>query len=179
MNDVTSKIENCWKFVREDKYINDFEAWLYKSNELEFELPPELYLEVLSFNYKIHNDAELKTLKSHLRKWLESSFHYECPCITLKDYDDTYNVLASYNVDEYTLVLDHLEKSCKTLCVKNKHMKMVVCLQCNTHWYVGNDLFRDGFIIKRLDATEIANIQNHHEWPTDFDFRFDGNFQII
>lgn len=177
--EATSKIEIIWKFVREDMYINEFEAWLYQSKELESEIPAELYLEALSFNYKSHSEAELKALKSHLREWLESSFHYECPCITLKDYDDTYAICTSYNWEKYTFVLDHLEKSCKILLTKNKHMRMVVCLQCNTYWYLGNDLFRDGFIFKRLNATEIAKIQNHHEWPTDFDYRFDGNFQIL
>ena len=38
-NKDTSNIETLWKFVREDKYLHDFEKVLYQANELEGVIP--------------------------------------------------------------------------------------------------------------------------------------------
>lgn len=175
---VTSTIENIWKFVRGDTLLYEFEEWFYQTEELESQMPADLHFEVLSFNFKKHSDTELKAIKKQLREWLESTYQYQCPCIKLQDFDERFDIQASYNIKEYTLILNHLENSCQSICAKNDHMKMLLCLHCNTHWYIGNDLFRDGFLLKRLNTTEITNIQNLNQWPTDFDARFDKNFQI-
>jgi hypothetical protein len=71
---ISPVIANIWKFVRGDALPLEFEAWFYQTEELESQMPADLHFEVLSINFKNHTEVELKTLKDHLREWLESTY---------------------------------------------------------------------------------------------------------
>ena len=53
---------NIFRLLDGDLPIKDFEQWVYKSNvKLETELPPDIYLDLISFNYTQKDNFKLLT----------------------------------------------------------------------------------------------------------------------
>jgi hypothetical protein len=57
-----------YEVLKHKMNVEDFEKWLYASKELETELPENLYIDLISLNYKskyVHNELE-KLLKEYV-----------------------------------------------------------------------------------------------------------------
>jgi hypothetical protein len=72
MDDISITL---WRFVRGDLPVADFEAWLYRRQDLEQELGEALYMELISFNYQ--DQGELFVLRSKLGAFLRPTLKCE------------------------------------------------------------------------------------------------------
>ena len=83
-NNTDDLIDTLWCFT-EGMDVKQFEQFLYHQPDLEALLPSDLYLELITFNYKHFVDPDkpnpdIHTLMTHLQNWLGDHHPPECPC---------------------------------------------------------------------------------------------------
>ncbi len=66
MKNIDSVIIQFYKFINEDMNNESFEKWIYDNKELEGIFQKDLYLDIISFNYKSHDSRTF--IKSIVKK---------------------------------------------------------------------------------------------------------------
>jgi hypothetical protein len=60
-----------WLFIDDEMAVSDFENWIYKNKDLEKLMPEDLYMQLISFNYREVDGYELSKLKDKLKLWIK------------------------------------------------------------------------------------------------------------
>jgi len=138
----------------------EFESWLYAGDELQVELGEQLYLDLVSLDYR--DPHALFALRERLASELRPSM--KCECITLPDLavvpmggeDLDVRVFATLH-----RVREHGEPRWWLYLAK--------CDACHQNWLVAQEerIF-DDYFLKRLTATEADQIVAAGRWPTEF-----------
>jgi hypothetical protein len=149
-----------WQFIRGDLSVADFEPWLYAQSDLERDLGNNLYMAVVSFDYR--DQTELFVLRQKLAAALRSSLG--CECVTLADIavvpmgcdgqDErlfaNLSQASNYGPDKWWLTLER-------------------CQVCGQHWMVAQeDRIFDDYFLKRLNPPDAEAIVDAGKWPQDF-----------
>lgn len=138
----------------------EFEAWLYTHDELEVELGGQLYLDLVSFDYR--DKHALFALRERLASELRPSM--KCECVTLPD-------LAVVPMGGEDLDI----RVFATLHRVREHgdpqwwLYLAKCDACGQNWLVAQEerIF-DDYFLKRLGAAEADQIAAGGRWPTEF-----------
>lgn len=156
----SSGTTTLWRFVRGDLSIPDFETWLYVQDNLESELGHDLYMEVISFDYR--DQRELFALRQKIANFLRPEL--KCECLTLTDMavvpmgcggqDErvfaTVRQISKYGSSKWWLDLEQ-------------------CVVCDQYWMVAQEeRIYDDYFLKRLAAPEAQEILDTNTWPDDF-----------
>jgi hypothetical protein len=149
--------EQLWKFARGDTPSLQFELWLYSLPELETFLGSDLYLELISFNFK--NEKAVSELRYRIKFWLDNNISRSCDCITWHDREKI--PLGSDNIN----LLDNFQ----TLKERTPWLELMCCLNCGQYWYVAIDSVDDDYYLLRLDKEISLEILEKDNWPTCFD----------
>jgi len=149
--------EKIWMFLRGDLPPVEFEQWVRDTPELEMMFGPPLFQEVISADYR--NWLSLENVSESLETWVDEHYPRDCDCITWAN-DEKISV-DSVTVD-LLFEFDTLKK--RTLW-----LKLIRCVQCGTHWYVGIDTDDDWYYLHRLKNEEVERILASDEWPDCFD----------
>ncbi|MDP9119012.1 MAG: hypothetical protein M3M93_01875 [Actinomycetota bacterium] len=164
-----------WKFIRGDEPTHAFERWVYQDKELEAELGGDLYLEVISTDFRDPEGAE--GLRKRLGSFARSLPGPACLCIRLRDLDivDMGFFPAPAPAFEQDREWSH-EDVFRTL--ERVHVRgdpwwwlwAARCSSCGQAWLVGQEeRHNDIFCLRRMEEGELRAIEADSRWPRDFD----------
>jgi hypothetical protein len=149
-----------WKFVKNYLDIATFEQWLYHHETLEIMLGKELYLELISVDYRDKN--AVFSLGNRLEKWLEIHFPLLCECsladFFILDQGSEYwgkflqslNSLAYYGPDRWWLSLQQ-------------------CSVCKEYWLCASETrINDVDFLKKIERDIAEKVLGNREWPACF-----------
>ena len=153
--------EQIWKFIRSDMSPIDFDQWICSNLDFENILGKELYLDLVSVNFKDFD--EIKIIKQKLKCFIEKSGDSKCSCLKIRDIDVINMGSDSDECMNSFVVLKHRNPPFWWLYLSK-------CTVCNTHWLVGQEERQnDVFCLKRLNSNEIHEILIENKWPNCFD----------
>jgi hypothetical protein len=153
-------LETLWKFVRGDLAAPEFESWLYNNEKLEDALGSALHFELISANYRNHEDVF--DIQEKLRTFLRPPL--KCECLPLPDrtiipmgcdgldkrFFATVQEIRSYERNLWWLHLSH-------------------CKVCGQNWMIAQEeRIYDDYMVKRLTEEEASLIIHTDKWPDDF-----------
>lgn len=149
-----------WQFIRGDLPSKDFEQFVYDNPDLENIVGSDLYLELISTNFKA--TREVFDLKNKLERFMRENFPLSCECLA---YPDEY-VLAMGS-EEW----EHTEESFQDI---KKHepswRRLCLCSKCNQYWLMAYDeIAFDVDYLKRLNNFDAENIIINDQWPKYFE----------
>ena len=138
----------------------EFEAWLYTHDELEAELGEQLYLDLVSLDYR--DKHALFALRESLASDLRPSLR--CECITLSDVA----VVPMGGEGRDARVFATLHRVCEHGGAQ-WWLYLSTCDACGQNWLVAQEerIF-DDYFLKRLGATEAGQIVVEGRWPVEF-----------
>jgi hypothetical protein len=149
-----------WRFVRGDLPVASFEAWLYAQKDLERDLGEELYMELLSFDYR--DRRELVLLCEKLATFLRPAL--ECECVTLPDMAMV--PMGCEGVDER--VFASVQRTANHGSEK-WWLSLNRCRVCGQDWMIAQEeRIYDDYFLRRLTAHEARAITDDARWPDDF-----------
>lgn len=138
----------------------EFEAWLYGGDEVETELGEELYLDLVSIDYRDKHAlfALRERLASHLRPSLK------CECITLPDVAVV--PMGGEGLDVRVFATLHRVREHGD---PQWWLYLSTCDACGQNWLVAQEerIF-DDYFLKRLGAAEAGQIVAGGPWPAEF-----------
>lgn len=149
-----------WRFARGDMTSAEFETWLYTHDGLETELGEQLYLDLVSLDYR--DKHALFSLRESLASSLRSPL--KCECIALPD-------LAVVPMGGEDLDV----RVFATLNRVREHgglqwwLYLSTCSACGQNWLVAQEerIF-DDYFLKRLSVAEAGLIVAGGRWPVEF-----------
>lgn len=164
-----------WRFVRGDESVRALERWAYAEPTLEARLGADLYLELISTDFR---DSEaVWSLRERLGSYLRSLPGSGCCCIRLRDLETVDMGLfrapaPAFEPDRewsHEDVMDTLEE------VRRRGepywwLWAARCTACGQAWLVGSEERQnDLFCLRRLDEAELRAVEEQGRWPEDFD----------
>ena len=155
-------LNKLWSFHRLKITNCDFENWIYSKPGLESELGYDIYLELVSFNFKNKNDDErLRNLVENILN--EYDYTYKCSCVKLDSID-----IIGMGSDEH-FFLDTF-KQVKKRGEKYWWLYMSQCEICKTYWLIAQEERQnDDLHLLKLNQEQAKNISEQNIWPNDFD----------
>jgi hypothetical protein len=158
---MTIAYEKLWEFIRGDLPTGELERLVYGDASFEEHLGHELYLEVVSNDFR-SGDATHK-IKQRLADFQRSRHPMACRCIELK---------SSAVVDmgeEGERVFGTLRRVAERGAPR-WWLSLNRCDECGQSWLVGEDSRQnDVFCMLRLDDGAATRIVADGVWPADFD----------
>jgi hypothetical protein len=145
--------EKLLQFIVSQLATAEFEKWVYDTPELEVLFGSDLYLEVISLDYR--NERAVRFLKGSLRRYYTNYFP-NCECVVCR------------NAMEISIP-HNLEKNFDYLRKQTPWLDLARCVHCKTHWYMGYDTYNGSLHMHRLTNEEAERILNTDEWPHVFD----------
>lgn len=161
-------INVMWAFARGDMSPLEFEKFIYERPDLEAEMPSDLYLNVLSFDYKTVEVGQTQTLRKNLAEWLKIRFPLPCPCYVWSN-QKTFILSAGDEPFGDCLSPTYFENNYSSLKKRTPWQEAVRCQVCGTGWLVGVDTVDDDILLRRLSETQLNEILSHDKWPNYFD----------
>jgi hypothetical protein len=157
---VDSQLATVWRFVRGDTTPAEFEQWAYSETTLEALLGPELYMRIISTDYR-DRDAVWR-VRGELEHFARAAAPMACECVALAD-------TAVVDMANPGRALDHLEE------IRQRGdpywwLHLSRCSACGTSWLVAQEERQnDVFLLHRLDDDEVRAAVENNIWPVDFD----------
>jgi hypothetical protein len=138
----------------------EFEAWAYRADELEAFLSEELYMEVISLDYR--NESAVFTIRQQLAEFAWRNSALKCRCLTLPN-------LADVGMGEHEDVFRSLDQMARRgepiwwLSVDR-------CSECGQWWLVASEeRINDVFLLRRLTDSVGKAAVGQDKWPIEFD----------
>jgi len=157
---MNETLETLWKFVRGDLSTADFESWIYVDKNLEGIIGNEVYLELISINYKSSAKAyeARQTIKESLSKFPKS-----CGCITLADAD-----ITDMGSEKEEAVFETLNEI-KSHGEPYWWLALYQCKACEQNWLTAQETRQnDIHCFKRLTIEDAKKIKDFNDWPKHF-----------
>ncbi len=123
MSDIEEKI---WQFLRGDLPIVEFEQWVYDTPELEELCGLDLYLELLSVDYR--DKYAVDSIKKRLRFWLHERFPHSFPNI---NEDRKHGTLRINGQEIVGSVTRYMCEECNSFLVHHENYDSFFCPLCN------------------------------------------------
>ena len=117
--------EKIWQFLRGDLPPVEFEEWVHITPDLKPPLGNNLFLDVLSADYR--NWVAVAEISESLETWIEAYYPRNCDCITWSNDEK-----VSFDSDTANLLV-----AFETLKDRTPWLKLIRCVRCRTHWYLG------------------------------------------
>jgi hypothetical protein len=142
-SDVEEKI---WQFLRGDLPPVEFEEWVQSTPALETLLGNNLFLQLLSADYR--NWFGAAEISESLETWVDAHYPRNCDCITWANdekfpvHSDTANLLIGFETPKD----------------RTPWLKLIRCVHCRSHWYLGEDAGDDWYYLHRLKDEEAERI---------------------
>lgn len=150
--------DQCWRFVRGDMAVSEFENWVYETSELQLSFSVDCYMNLISTDYSLKEPVYL--LKKLLQKELGELAIRECECHTLPNLAD--------------VGMGHHDKIFRSLNERAKYgesrwwLWLAQCSVCEQFWMIGSEeRINDVFIMKRLSIPTSLRIMHNGRWPDD------------
>lgn len=151
-----------WQFIRGDLPIQEFEKWLYASNDFENAAGKEFYLEVISTNFKANPEVHL--LKQKLEAFMRQKLPLDCECVALPDL-----AVTDMGSEQEERVWETLEEV-KRYGESRWWLGLYQCKKCGQYWLVAQEgRQNDIHCFKRLNSAEAEKIIQNNEWPKCFE----------
>ncbi len=158
---IKTQLETLWAFIRADLAVLDFETWLYGQEGLEVALGAELYLAMLSVNYR--KMEEVFDIKQALKDVLPAPTACECHMLP--------------NLAVVPMGMNGLDQrvfaTVEEVVVawpEQSWLSSARCRTCGQDWLIAaEELIYDDHLLRRLTAEETDDIEGGKAWPTDFD----------
>ncbi len=147
------------EFVRGDTTVEEFEYWIYQSQEIEALLEPEDYLMIISADYSDYRQVyELKSVLSRILPELQDT---TCLCSKMLN-------LADIGIFEAQRILD-LQSELKRYGPSKWWLSCRRCNECEQTWLVGEEArINDVIFFKRIDQDTTSKIVKSYTWPNLF-----------
>jgi hypothetical protein len=164
-----------WKFVRGDEPPQVFERWAYQEPTLESRLGADLYLELISTDFR--NAEAVWSMREQLGSYVRSLPGPRCRCIRLRDLDIVdmgwFRAPApAFEQDREWSHEDVMDSLAEVRRRGEPHWWLWAarCTACGQAWLVGSEERQnDLFCLRRLDEAELNAIEERDRWPEDFD----------
>lgn len=159
-----------WPFIRCEMLVQEFEKKYYELYEyLEYIIPDDLYLNLLEFDYIHSNNDQIFGLKKRIALWLDELSALKCRCcswgnrqvLAMPHYSDPYTDVEYCSMD----IIDAF----KIIRKRTSWLEAAKCNVCHTYWYIATDIDEAGFILQRLNESDIKSIMDCDKWPVCFD----------
>lgn len=161
-------LDVMWMFARGDMLPVEFEKFIYARPDLEAEMPSDLYLTVLSFDYKTAELAQVQNLRKNIAEWLKNRFPLPCACYVWSN-QKTFILSADDEPFGDCLSVTYFDNHYTRLKKRTPWQEVVKCQVCGTGWLVGIDTVEDDILLRRLSETQLTGILSHDKWPNYFD----------
>lgn len=149
-----------WRFVRGDLPVASFEAWLYAQKNLERDLGEELYMELVSFDYR--DRRELFVLCEKLASLLRPAL--KCECVTLPDLAVVPMGCDGFDERVFASVRTTLHHGSDKWWLSLGH-----CCVCGQDWMIAQEeRIYDDYFLRRLAPQEARAVPDNAQWPDDF-----------
>ena len=160
MDDQNQQI--MWQFIRSDLPVQEFEEWLYASNNFENTAGKEFHLEVISANFRA--DPDVYVLKKKLEEFMRQNVPLSCECIVLPNL-----AVTDMGSEQENRIWETLEKV-KVYGEPRWWLALYQCKKCRQYWLVAQDSRQnDVYCLKRLDKSEAERVTQNNEWPKCFE----------
>lgn len=149
-----------WAFLRGDMAVRDFELWIYSDDSLETVFGAELYLTLISADWRDRHAV------ARLIERLEAfgRLRLACECMTLRDLD----VLPM----GFT---DRADRFFSTVGPRHWHggaewwLFAARCSACGQHWLgAQSERAYDVYALRRLSPAQGSRIAGDGAWPNEF-----------
>ena len=153
--------EIIWRFVRGELEPAAFETWLYADDQREHLFGHQLYLELISADYR--HQRGLDRIRGALADFARSKAEMGCECITLP-------ATTVLSMADPGRALDHFREICRR-GQPYWWLGMSECTACSTHWLVAQEERQNEvYLLRRIDDPGIvAGVVTPGRWPGDFD----------
>jgi hypothetical protein len=145
-------------FIRGDTGASEFEAWSYATSSLEALLGPELYLNLVSTDFR-HAGAVYE-----LRQTLASSMpviESQCACSKLPDLAD----IGMFETAKYYEIQDRRTRYGE----QRWWLGLNTCRVCGQNWlFAQESRINDVVFFNRVDEARASLITETHSWPEIF-----------
>lgn len=155
----TDVIANLWKFIRGDTATEEFEQWVYASDDLKRWLGNDLYLWCLGIKY--HDPRRVWEFKQELQMVVDGLAPRDCKCLTWNDHQKIQLGLG----EDWLTIRDRFV----FLRKRTPWLSLMQCPTCGAIWYTALDTDGDDYFLRRLDEVEKNAILAEDRWPEDFD----------
>ena len=153
--------EYIWEFIRGDLPTADFERLVYDDAILEEYLGKELYLEVVSNDFR-SGDATHK-IKEKLKLSLRDLSPRRCTCIELKN-------VAVVDMGEESERVFHTLRRVAERGASHWWLSLSRCEECGQCWLVAEESRQnDVFCMRRPEEVEVETFLADGVWPAHFD----------
>lgn len=138
-----------------------FEDWLYASSEAESGFGPELYLKLISADYRSHEEV-LETRRL-LRAFATETFRPDCACQLSDD-----RIAVDMRSADDTARLPTLERV-RTFGSERPWLELHRCRVCGQFWLLAAEYqMNDVNYYQRIADTAAARLVEANEWPPIF-----------
>jgi len=149
-----------WRFVRGRTPPSDFEDWLFSDPALEDFFGKALYLELISANYRSHDEVDV--LRGALQAQEAKFCSHKCLCSYL---DDTEVVDMGQHEPVFATLQELRRRGAPYWW-----LSMARCSECDQSWLVGaEERQNDVFCLRKLDNEAVERVFEDDTWPSDLD----------
>lgn len=160
MDDQNRKI--IWQFIRGDLPVRAFEEWSYVNKYLEDDIGQQLYIEVISTNFKELHDVCV--LRKTLEEFMRQKLHLSCECVALSNL-----AVTEMGSEQEERIWETLEET-KVYGESRWWLALYLCRNCAQFWLVAQESRQnDVHCLKRMDKVEAEEIIKNNEWPKYFE----------
>lgn len=155
-------IQRIWEFIRGDLPVDLFERWVYEPGDLEDRIGQQLFLDIVSVDFKSRSEVSL--LKKKLEEIMLKNHTLICECITLK------NLAVTDMGTEKERKLWKTLREVKSYGEERWWLALYLCDKCQQYWLVAQEPREyDIHCLKRLSSAEAQGIIQNNQWPGYFE----------
>lgn len=163
-----------WEFVRYDLSLEKFEKILYSNEKLEKFFTKDVYLKLISLNYKDKKSSKIVNLRLQIYEIL-TQYPENCACLALPNnsvfypFDDGVNMCIIKNTIE-NLILEMTIKDFSGAYSRLSNdfyypAELRSCLQCHQHWFIIFEEYGADYYMVRINKTTIDLMKKNNSWP--------------
>ena len=141
--------------------MDEFENWLYSTDELEGLLGEEQYFDLISADYS--NARRVWDVKYDLRERLPKLLKRDCPCDLMRDLTDvSIDSAISDTIDAFSVVET-------TPPAPHWWLSLRQCKSCSQFWMWATDTrVNDVILFRRISTNDAQRIRITGVWPEEF-----------
>ncbi len=158
-----------WRFVLGDTAPEAFEAWACSEAGIEARMGTELFLEVISTDYR--DPHRVHEVRQRLFEWASAFAPPSCWCFSVPD-----PAVLDMGDDHLAVFATFVKESTRGALFW--WLSTYRCSSCDARWLVAQEERQnDVFCMRRLGEGEAASIRSGRGWPKDFD-RYEGLLEM-
>ena len=153
---MDKKLLTIWQYLRGDITTEVFEDFIYNEPDLAKMLGEELYLEVISTDYR--EPHQVDNIKKKIASYAELFFEYSCQCHQISNKD----IISMGLENEFFSTFTTIKERDKT----HFWLHIDQCIKCQQRWLIADEgIYNDDYYLYRLSDEEYTCIIDENKWP--------------